>query len=794
MAILKKYIVAVTVLFSLSISAYSQEEIQGQINDQENYPIAYAQVCNVKSNNCTYTNEEGEFSLLAEINDSLKVSCLGYKIDHFKTSSLNPIITLLEDALELEEVVIQSKDTLENTSSDTDKSGFNLTSISTKELKNTSENINQIIKKTPGINIREAGGLGSGFELSLNGLSGNQIRYFIDGVPMENFGSSLTLNNYPVNLIEKIEIYKGALPVSLGADALGGAINIVTSNQLDNYIDASYSLGSFNTHILSLNGMVSDTSKGVYLKLSSFYNHSDNNYKMYDVPVYDLELGNSLGTVDIERFHDQYTSRMLSLEAGIVDKKLADKLALKFTHAGNDKNYQHPDNNILRVMGGFSTANQTTLASFDYRKKVLGRLKIMAYGTLGNINENVIDTSSLKYNWSGDFIQRDVADASGEFYQRKSDFHLNDKILRTQLRANYDINPISSLDISWSENFLRRSGKDKVDNFNNSFVTPNNINKRVLGLAYNLNNRKRTLRGSAFVKNYYYKGLIITEDYEQNEIITEPEVKKCGYGATLSYSKSEHLVFKTSFEQAVRMPEPYEILGDGIYIRPNAELQPENSLNLNFGATVKFPIKNNLNFYSEANLFVRQSQDFIRFNAVGIFGEYENLRNVKSQGVELATSIEYKKIFQLSLNGTFQELTDQTEFEDGLVNFNYKSQLPNIPYLFSNAQISFKPKLKNETRNLRFSWNTSYTHEFFLLWGNLGLASQKYIIPSQFVNGIQTEYSIKNGKYNCSVTVNNIFNELVYDNINIQKPGRSIMFKIRAFLQLKNLTKPLNNN
>jgi len=50
-----------------------------------------------------------------------------------------------------------------------------------------------------GINVRQSGGIGSEFNCSLNRLLENQIRYFIDGIPMKYFGSALT---FPVNLVE----------------------------------------------------------------------------------------------------------------------------------------------------------------------------------------------------------------------------------------------------------------------------------------------------------------------------------------------------------------------------------------------------------------------------------------------------------------------------------------------------------------------------------------------------------------------------------------------------------------
>ncbi len=48
---------------------------------------------------------------------------------------------------------------------------------------------------------------------------------------MDYLGTSLTLNNIPPSMIERIEVYKGVVPVHLGADALGGAVNIVTKDE-----------------------------------------------------------------------------------------------------------------------------------------------------------------------------------------------------------------------------------------------------------------------------------------------------------------------------------------------------------------------------------------------------------------------------------------------------------------------------------------------------------------------------------------------------------------------------------
>ena len=91
--------------------------------------------------------------------------------------------------------------------------------------------LNDIVDRTAGVKVRREGGMGSEFDLTINGMSGNSIRYFIDGVPLETKGTGLTLENVPLNTVERVELYKGVVPSYLSSDALGGAVNIVTKSQ-----------------------------------------------------------------------------------------------------------------------------------------------------------------------------------------------------------------------------------------------------------------------------------------------------------------------------------------------------------------------------------------------------------------------------------------------------------------------------------------------------------------------------------------------------------------------------------
>ena len=150
----------------------------------------------------------------------------------------------LKSATQLTEVVVVGSSV-----SRVKNSAYNAVAVNTQDLINTTKTLGDALDKVPGIKIRESGGVGSDMAITMDGFSGKHIKVFIDGVPQEGVGDSFGINNIPVNFAERIEVYRGVVPVGFGADAIGGIINIVTPKRRRKwFVDASYSYGSFNTH------------------------------------------------------------------------------------------------------------------------------------------------------------------------------------------------------------------------------------------------------------------------------------------------------------------------------------------------------------------------------------------------------------------------------------------------------------------------------------------------------------------------------------------------------------------
>lgn len=225
-----------------------------------------------------------------------------------------PDTTALKRTQRLGEVVVRGKYV-----DRVNKSVYNAVAIDTRKLRNTNLDLAHALDRVAGIKIREEGGVGSAVQLNLNGFTGQHVKVFIDGMPMDNSNTSFGLNNIPAGFASQLQVYKGVVPVDFGGDAIGGVINIVTDHSPRTCVDASYSYGSFNTHRSNI-ALGWTGKRGFVVRFNAYQNYSDNDYK---VKTQWTDLSNS--TISNEegwfrRFHDRYHNEAAVLRQGSVDE------------------------------------------------------------------------------------------------------------------------------------------------------------------------------------------------------------------------------------------------------------------------------------------------------------------------------------------------------------------------------------------------------------------------------------------------------------------------------------------
>ena len=119
--------------------------------------------------------------------------------------------------------------------------------VSAEELKKTNAlTLKDALENIPGILLRQIHGK-SGYEISLQGLTSDQVLILIDGLPLAaSTSSTVDLEQYLVAGIDHIEVIKGAASAQYGSSAMGGVINIISKQVKDGlHIAAQTDIGSY---------------------------------------------------------------------------------------------------------------------------------------------------------------------------------------------------------------------------------------------------------------------------------------------------------------------------------------------------------------------------------------------------------------------------------------------------------------------------------------------------------------------------------------------------------------------
>lgn len=776
-------------LLLISISAFSQHKtmISGKVLSTEKTTVDFATVYLKGTNYGGTTNEEGIYHLQAPAGEyTLVVSAIGYKtvekpvkLMRGERTKMNVVIS--PQATELDEVVVVS-----NGVTRLKRSAFNAVALDTKALQNSTQNLSEALAQAPGMKIRESGGVGSDMQLMMDGFTGKHIKIFIDGVPQEGVGSSFGLNNIPVNYAERIEVYKGVVPVGFGTDAIGGVINIITKKNRNKwFLDASYSYGSFNTHKSYVNFGQTFRS-GLTYEINVFQNYSDNNYYV-DTPVKDFTTGaiNKKKIEHVKRFHDTYHNEAVIGKIGFVDKKWADRLMFGFTYSHMYKDIQTGVRQEV-VFGGKYRKGYSIMPSLDYRKRdffVRGLDVVLTANYNKNMTNNV-DTSSYEYNWRGEM--RPLRMPGEQSYQNTRSDNNN---WNGTLTANYRIGKAHTFTFNHVINAFRRSNQSLLNEDSEANAIPKETRKNISGLSYRLMPTEHW-NLSVFGKYYnqFIAGPVATSSAQDDYIRTTNSVSAMGYGAAGTYFILKSLQAKLSYEKAYRLPTNEEMFGDEDLETGDISLKPENSDNVNLNLSYNETFGKH-SVYVEGGLIYRNTKDYIQRNISDLSGgkygaTYVNHGRVETKGYNI--SVRYGFANWVSVGGNFTQMNVRDNVKTVTSGTNqesltYGARMPNLPYQFANSDVTFYWRnLWKKGNTLSVTYDNLYMHSFQLYSEAVGSESE-FVVPTQFSHNLTLSYGIQNGRYNISFECRNLTNEKLYDNFSLQKAGRAFYGKVRVY-------------
>ena len=739
------------------------------------------------------TNKDGLYHIKAPAGKyTLVVTALGYKtvektveITDGERTKLNIVIE--PDIKSLKEVAVTGANGVNRIN----KSAYNAIALDAKNLHNTTQDLAGSLAKIPGVKVRESGGLGSSTSITLDGFSGKHVKIFIDGVPQEGVGSSFGLNNIPINFADRIEVYKGVVPVGFGTDALGGVINIVTNKKRRNwFVDASYSYGSFNTHKSYVN--FGQTFKnGFTYEINAFQNYSDNDYHV-DAPIKRYKED---GTTDfdtekterVKRFHDTYHNEAVVAKIGVEDKYWADRLMFGFTYSNM---YQEIQTGVRQktVFGEKHRKGHSLMPSLEYNKHNLFTKGLDVVLT-ANYNRNItynVDTTRYEYNWLG---EKKLMNSRGE--QSYQHTRSNNDNWNATLTVNYQIARMHMFTFNNVWNAFHRNNTSLLAEEEATDAIAKETRKNIAGLSYRLMPSDRW-NLSVFGKYYrqYVAGPMATDDNASDYVRTSRTTDSWGYGIAGTYFILSGLQTKLSYEKAYRLPTIEEMFGDEDLESGNIAIRPENSNNINVNLSYTKTFGKH-SVYVEGGFIYRNTQDYIQRNIQDLSGgkenaTYINYGKVLTKGFNISARYGFSKWLSIGGNFTKMDVRDNEEYQIGSMgnsvkNLAYKSRMPNVPYIFSDSDINFYwHGLFKKGNVLTVTYDNLYLHSFSYYSQAIGKKSD-FVVPNQFSHNLTVSYSIQKGRYNFSFECRNLTNEKLYDNFSLQKAGRAFYGKVRVY-------------
>ncbi|MCU0459922.1 MAG: TonB-dependent receptor [Bacteroidales bacterium] len=207
------------------------------------------------------------------------------------------------------------------------------------------QNLNDLLRSIPGVDIRQRGPLGTQADISIRGGTFDQTLILLNGINVTDPQTGHHNLSLPVDIesIERIEILNGPAAKSFGPNAFSGVVNIITGNSNPNSIRASLLLGQYGLSRISAN--ISNTSGKLeqflslsrmasegYIENTDFSNSSFFYQAKYQLKsgIIDLQTGYGARNFGANSFYSlKYPDQFESVKTDFVSIKYQNRSAIR---------------------------------------------------------------------------------------------------------------------------------------------------------------------------------------------------------------------------------------------------------------------------------------------------------------------------------------------------------------------------------------------------------------------------------------------------------------------------------
>ncbi len=583
------------------------------------------------------------------------------------------------------------------------------------------------IAQQSGIQVRKSGGFGSFSSATLRGASSQQVLIFIDGLLLNGAaGGGFDLSTISLSDVERVEIYRGSTPASLGSASIGGAINIRTlKGGGEDKGNVTLGYGDFNTQKYSAFYTTKPGRLDYVLSAERF--SSDN----------DFEFTNNNGTRlnpdddSLEkRNNSDFKQNNILLKFGYdLDKdRRVDLMAQWF-----EKQQKIP------VWNNHPAAD----TRFDV-ERLQSQLRLIS-NNVGSYGFNLSNT--LEYLQTvEEYDDRNGSVGLGQQYDQN--------ITTTIKFRSYTELPLDFQELS----LIVELGEEKYQ--------PTDL----LGRNITIDSKRRSatigIEDKLFVLNDKLLVNPAISVTRSNDSITLSEGVSRSYvnpRIGLKYFSNNWLTLKNNLGRYTRQPSFYELLGDrGVFIG-NSELKSETGINFDIGFDIKLvnAFRNISNLSWQTSLFYSDVKDIIvrTFNSRGI-GKSENIDQAEITGIENILQVDLVNKFSINFNATVQNMVNEQN----------------------------NPTFKNKQLPGRFKWSYStrigYRHGKFSPFVEHLYQSGMYydspnILKAPNQNFVNVGASWKVDRATITFEINNVTDREVEDFRGFPQPGRAFFSTLK---------------
>lgn len=513
--------------------------------------------------------------------------------------------------------------------------------ITREEFEGKVESLAEVIEKEAGVQVRQAGGLGSFSTVSLRGSTSDQVLVFLDGILLNDAsGGGVDLSTISLSDVESIEIYKGTTPAVFGRSSIGGAVNIRTlRSQKGIHGNLSAGYGSFDTWKVS--GLLNHKpGKWDYL-ISADYLKSDNDFAFLN------DKGTDWNPDDdrVEKRHNaQFHENNILAKTGY---DLTEQVRVDFMDQWFSKEQ------------GLPTWNNSELARTSFKTdRNIATLKLTAN-----------DLSPYHFNTST-FL--DYTHKVEEYDDSEGQVGLGKQFNR-YTTDRYGGHFVGDWHTAWNSLSLMLDAQRET-------YAPEDLLKPDNQIGESL--RDSFSIGMQDTLYLFHEKVIVIPAFRYTHIHDERRSAVDMWGRSekgsteyisswnpqlgVKYRPLEILTLKANIGRYLREPSFFELFGDRGFFVGNDDLKPEKGTNFDAGFEIRWGGLNDWlkDINVSAAYFHNTVDDLITrvYDARGI-GKSVNISRSVIEGVEMSFKVDFLKHFRLIGNATWQDPVQENEIE-----------------------------------------------------------------------------------------------------------------------------------